>query len=146
MYYSPKHRGSLSVIYTTDIIPDFVVCIAAHLKKLLTVTNSFVDVCITRHRMQTKCELYQLKKHKVKSHENPKNLERRTKNQVNSKENKLDSMKGKWRSTHRKFQRSTVKRDDRIIITEKLLLMKTVGRGAQEAKLTQDTKESKPSK
>lgn len=55
-------------------------------------------------------------------------------------------MKGKWRSTHRKFQRSTVKRDDRIIITEKLLLMKTVGRGAQEAKLTQDTKESKPSK
>lgn len=48
------------MIYTTDIIPDFVVCIAAYLKKLLTVTNSFVDVCITRHRMQTKCELYQL--------------------------------------------------------------------------------------
>lgn len=59
-YYSPKHRGSLSVIYTTDIIPDFVVCTVAHLKKLLTVTISFVDVCITRHRMQTKCELYQL--------------------------------------------------------------------------------------
>lgn len=30
------------------------------------------------------------KKHKVKSHENPENLERRTKYQVNSKENKLD--------------------------------------------------------
>lgn len=44
------------------------------------------------------------KKHKVKSHKNPKNLERRTKNQANSKENKLDSMKGKWRSNSKDQQ------------------------------------------
>lgn len=50
-------------------------------------------------------------------------------------------MKGKWRSTHRKFQRSTVKRDDGKIIIDENSRERSTG-----SKTDARHEESKPSK